>query len=182
MKRVICLFFLMIPFLQFYLSATSVLVETESFEKKGGWVVDQQFIHTMGSPYLLAHGMGEPVENASTTVKFPAKGNYHFWVRTKNWISDSKYAPGIFMFIINGKDQNKVFGNNGSEWQWVYGGKVYLKECLVKLELKDLTGFEGRCDAIYFSTDNKDSPPEKLEQMTLWRYCRYKESSAIVNF
>ena len=34
----------------------SVLVEAESFDEKGGWVVDQQFIPSMGSPYLLAHG------------------------------------------------------------------------------------------------------------------------------
>jgi hypothetical protein len=37
------------------------LVEAESFENCGGWVVDQQFMDLMGSPYLLAHGLGEPV-------------------------------------------------------------------------------------------------------------------------
>ena len=31
-----------------------VLVEAESFSERGGWVVDQQFIDIMGSPYLLA--------------------------------------------------------------------------------------------------------------------------------
>ncbi|MDZ8119134.1 hypothetical protein P9H32_10905 [Pontiella sp. NLcol2] len=39
---------------------SGVLIEAESFAEKGGWVVDQQFIDTMGSPYLLAHGMGNP--------------------------------------------------------------------------------------------------------------------------
>ena len=28
----------------------------------------------MGSPYLLAHGMGVPVDDASTEVTFPEKG------------------------------------------------------------------------------------------------------------
>ena len=43
-----------------------VLVEAESFKETGGWVVDQQFMDLMGSPYLLAHGLGEPVPDAVT--------------------------------------------------------------------------------------------------------------------
>ena len=45
-----------------------MLVETESFRDKGGWQVDQQFMDLMGSPYLIAHGMGIPVKDASTTI------------------------------------------------------------------------------------------------------------------
>ena len=41
-----------------------VLVEVESLAEKGGWVVDQQFMDQMGSPYLLAHGLGVPVPDA----------------------------------------------------------------------------------------------------------------------
>ena len=147
----------------------SVLVEAESFANTGGWVVDQQFIPSMGSPYLLAHGMGEPVENASTNVSFPGKGNYHYWVRTKDWVPDSPESPGVFKLILNGEEQNQVFGTNDFGWQWVYGGKIKVKETSAKLELKDLTGFEGRCDAIYFSADKNDLPPETLEDMAEWR-------------
>ena len=50
-----------------------VLVEAESFEVKGGWVLDQQFIDQMGSPFLMAHGMGKPVADASTSVIFGEK-------------------------------------------------------------------------------------------------------------
>ena len=38
-----------------------LLVECESFEDHGGWVVDPQFVEQMGSPYLMAHGLGQPV-------------------------------------------------------------------------------------------------------------------------
>ncbi len=41
--------------------AATVLVEAEGFGDLGGWVVDQQFMDQMGSPMLLAHGMGQPV-------------------------------------------------------------------------------------------------------------------------
>ncbi len=47
-------------------SADTVLLEAESFEDPGGWVIDQQFMDQMGSPYLLAHGLGEPVNDAVT--------------------------------------------------------------------------------------------------------------------
>ena len=43
-------------------SSPSILVEAESFETHGGWKLDTQFIDTMGSPYLLAHGLGKPVQ------------------------------------------------------------------------------------------------------------------------
>jgi len=63
-----------------------LLIEAESFNEKGGWVVDPQFVQQMGSPYLLAHGLGIPVSNAKTKVPVPFSGKYNVWVRTKNWV------------------------------------------------------------------------------------------------
>jgi len=148
---------------------TTVLVEAESFQNKGGWVVDQQFIPSMGSPYLLAHGMGKPVENASTTIDFPESGKYHFWVRTKDWVPERKETPGIFKIFFDGKEYKQTFGVNEG-WQWVSAGKIEVgKSKQLKVELKDETGFEGRCDAIYFSKDKNDFPPFELEEMIAWR-------------
>ena len=62
--------------------AGELLVEAESFNEKGGWCVDQQFMDFMGSPYLLAHGLGEPVGDAVTEVVFPETGAYNVYVRT----------------------------------------------------------------------------------------------------
>lgn len=50
--------------------SNELLIEAESFTKKGGWVVDPQFTEQMGSPYLLAHGLGNPVENASISTTY----------------------------------------------------------------------------------------------------------------
>ncbi|MHB8899909.1 MAG: FAD-dependent oxidoreductase, partial [Thermoguttaceae bacterium] len=61
-----------------------VYVEAESFEKPGGWCLDTQFIQIMGSPYLLAHGLGTPVEDATTVVRFAEPGEYRVFVRTKD--------------------------------------------------------------------------------------------------
>jgi len=53
-----------------------VFVEAEAFDDPGGWVIDQQFMDLMGSPYLLAHGIGVPVADAETTIAFPGAGTY----------------------------------------------------------------------------------------------------------
>ena len=39
----------------------NVLIEAEDFTDYGGWVLDSQFEMQMGSPYLLAHGVGRRV-------------------------------------------------------------------------------------------------------------------------
>ena len=62
--------------------ASEILVEAESFHQKGGWVVDQQFMDQMGSSYLLAHGMGKPVDDATTTIHVKEGGLYYIYVRT----------------------------------------------------------------------------------------------------
>ena len=50
--------------------AQHVLLEAAQFGDTGGWDVDQQSMDVMGSPYLLAHGLGVPVKDAVTTAKF----------------------------------------------------------------------------------------------------------------
>lgn len=147
--------------------AKTLLVEAESFQNKGGWVVDPQFALQMGSPYLLAHGMGKPVENASTSVNFPATGEFHVWVRTKNWVPGNWDAPGRFKLIVNGKEVETVLGTIAG-WNWQYAGVVSVDKREAKVELQDLTGFEGRCDAIYFSTLKAEPPSEPLA-MSEWR-------------
>jgi hypothetical protein len=80
-----------------------LFIEAESFVSKGGWVTDQQFMDQMGYPYLMAHGMDEPVADASTRVIFPQTGVYDVYVRTYNWTSPWKKieGPGKFQLAIN---------------------------------------------------------------------------------
>ncbi|MEE4287422.1 MAG: hypothetical protein V2I31_14815, partial [Mariniphaga sp.] len=69
------------------LSAQLIFIEAESFKNRGGWVIDQQSMDQMGSPYLMAHGLGIPVENAKTNTEIDEKGEYRVWVRTRNWVA-----------------------------------------------------------------------------------------------
>ena len=151
--------------------AAEMLVEAESLKDLGGWVVDQQFIDAMGSSYLLAHGLGKPCAAAKGTVSLPEPGRYRVWVRTKDWVAEPEWAPGQFRIAINGKLLDETFGTKGDgAWIWQDGGMVDIAARDVTLELRDLTGFNGRCDAIYFTTDPATRPPEKAgREMTAWR-------------
>lgn len=151
-------------------SREHLFLETESFQQKGGWVVDQQSFDVIYSSYLMAHGLGKPVEDASTNVNFPGRGKYHVWVRTKDW-APFPTGPGAFQVLIGGKPLSKIFGADGSdEWKWYYGGVVDVpKREAIEIRLKDLSGFNGRCDAIYFTTDKKFTPPDAPEALLEFR-------------
>lgn len=173
--------------------AQTVLVEAESFADLGGWVIDQQAIEQMGSPYLLAHGLGERVKDANTTVTFPATGKYRTWVRTRDWAAvwnnpepsqksrmtepkcmtchrvDAADPPGKFQLVIDGKPLETVFGAEGTKWHWQDGGTVEIRQPQATISLHDLTGFEGRCDAIIFTSDTDFRPPDKGEELAAFR-------------
>ena len=149
-------------------NSTDLLIDAVTFSDKGGWKVDPQFIQQMGSPYLLAHGMGKPVANAATTITIKKSGTYHLWVRTKNWCPGNWDAPGRFQLVIDGKTQTTEFGTQEG-WSWQKGEPIDLTAGEHKLELSDLTGFEGRCDAIFFSEDGNASPPNDLQKLADWR-------------
>lgn len=151
--------------------AADLFVEAESFAHKGGWVVDQQFMDLMGSSYLLAHGMGEPVEDAYTEVTFPETGTYYVYVRTYNWTSPWKdgEGPGKFSLSVGNKKLVSPLGADGSAWMWQVAGKVSVKNPKTVLKLHDLTGFDGRCDAIYFTTEEGRMPPSDMKQLDAFR-------------
>lgn len=146
-----------------------ILIEAESFDDLGGWKLDTQFIHIMGSPYLLAHGLGKPVAPAHTTVTLPAAGRWFVWVRTKNWVPGPWAAPGRFTLAVNRTELAKVFGEGDGEWHWQAGDAVEIDSTRVDLSLIDLTGFDGRCDAIFLTQDEHAVPENSSDPMNAWR-------------
>ena len=151
--------------------AQGIFVEAESFAVKGGWCVDQQFMDIMGSPYLIAHGMGKPVEDASTTVEIPQAGVYHVWVRSYNWTSPwiNGVGPGAFRVKVNGKPLKGELGASGDSWGWQYAGNTRLSAGPCELALADLTGFDGRCDAVWLSKDVWNHPPVDKDELEAFR-------------
>jgi len=152
-------------------SQAHVLVEAEGFDDPGGWALDQQSMDQMGSPYRLAHGFGVPVADAVTTVALPAPGTYRVWVRTRDWVANwnAPGAPGKFQLLLNGRPLATTFGTEGAKWHWQDGGTVEIQAATAKLALHDLTGFEGRCDAIVLTRDMNFVPPNEGDEMRAFR-------------
>ena len=148
-------------------AADLVWLETERFDNPGGWTEDSQFIDQMGSPYLMAIGLGTPVEDAATRAALPRPGRYRLWARTRDWVPD--HHPGRFQILLDGKPVERTFGANGRQgWHWEEGG-VHQLGGAVELRLHDLTGFYGRCDAIVLCDDLQWTPPEEVDQLAALR-------------
>lgn len=130
-----------------------VLIEAESFEDYGGWVNDPQFIDQMGSPYLMAHGLGKAVKDAVSTFEIHEPGIYYLSARTFNWIAPhhAEPAPGLFKIAIDNTVLKTEFGHEPDHWDWVSGDSLELESGKHEIRLVDLTGFNGRVDAIFLS-------------------------------
>ena len=71
----------------------SILITAASFAQYGGWVLDSQFFDLIGSSYLLAHGLGNAVNDASHIFVVENQGDYNIFVRTRNWTAYWSDAP-----------------------------------------------------------------------------------------
>ena len=144
---------------------TEIWIDALDFDEKGGWKEDTQFVHLMGSGFLIAADEpGVPVEDASVRVDIPAKGIYRLWVRDRNWLR--LYSPGTFSLVVNGNDTGKVLGAMPSDaWIWEIAGDHELEEGPCTLALHDLTGYFGRCASILLTTDRDYVPPREVERI-----------------
>ncbi|HJM64035.1 MAG: hypothetical protein CMN05_12285 [Roseibacillus sp.] len=121
--------------------------EAESLTNTGGWSNDSQHVDIMGSPYLLATGVGRPVEDAVTRVKVTDADRYRLWVRCRDWFPS--HSPGTFRVIVGETTSEVVFGRAGDDqWNWVDGGEFELEVGELELRLHDTGGWWGRCDVV----------------------------------
>lgn len=148
--------------------AATVRVECENFETLGGWTVETQSMRKLGSSYLMAHGYGVPVPDAVTTVKIPAAGRYVVWAKTRDWAAEWRKgrgtAPGRFEIHIGDWTSGEL-GAEGRDWHWVAAGEVELAAGAARVALHDLTGFNGRCDALVFASAGEvpsEAPPPSV--------------------
>lgn len=148
-----------------------IFLESETFDDLGGWIVDTQCIESMGSMYLLAHGIGKPVQDAWTEFHTQEKTIWHVHVRTRDWTAVWKRGTsgGRFLLLIDGTPLEQVLGTNGPEWNWQKAGSIELAAGRHTLALHDLTGFDARCDAVYLTQDETYLPPNDPIQLSSFR-------------
>ena len=147
----------------------NIFIEAESFKNKGGWVIDTASMETIHSAYLMAHGMGNPVEDAFTDFEITDNGTYSIYALTRDWTAvwDVKDSAGKFTIKLDGIELSEILGTNGKDWAWQFAGKVQLEKGTHSISLHDLTGFNGRCDAIYItaSDETPDSAIPSIDEM-----------------
>ena len=131
--------------------AAQIAVPPQAFDA-GGWSLDSQFMNATGSPYLIAHGLGVPVADATATVDIDKPGKYRVWVRTRNWCEG---APGRFSVAVDGRTLPVVFGVGARNWSWTDGGTVELSKGSATIALLDLTGFDARCAGVVLVGDGE---------------------------
>lgn len=125
-----------------------LFIEAEGFTDLGGWVVDQQSMNIMGSSYIMAHGMGVPVADAYTWITLPEGGKWYAYARTRDWTAVWKRGTpaGIFKLMADDAFFENTLGTNAEKWDWQYAGALELEGGRkIRLSLRDLTGFNGRC-------------------------------------
>ena len=144
---------------------TSIWVDALDFEEKGGWQEDTQYVHLMGSGYLIAaHEPGVPVEDASVTVGIPQAGVYRVWVRTRNWLRP--HNPGVFNLLVNGENNGVVLGKQPSDaWVWEIAGDYSFHKGENTLSLHDLSGYFARCASVLITNDYDYLPPREVERI-----------------
>ena len=131
----------------------SILLLASQFEQRGGWVCDSQFFGLTATTHLLAHGLGVPVEDAVSSFTIQSEGMYNIFVHTRNWTAHWSAAPtpGIFELFIDGVSAG-IFGNQSKQWHWQQGVALTLTAGKHTVVVRDLTGFDGRFDAILITT------------------------------
>ncbi|MBQ9137838.1 MAG: FAD-dependent oxidoreductase [Alistipes sp.] len=141
---------------------SSVLLLASTFASRGGWTADSQFFDLTGTTHLLAHGLGTPVADATTSFSIAAEGRYNIFVHTHNWTAhwSSAPTPGIFEVVVDGTSVG-VFGNESSQWHWQRGACIALTAGNHSIAVRDLTGFDGRFDAILLTTSEQTPEGDK---------------------
>lgn len=152
---------------------SDIFLEAESFKKLGGWVIDQQSMQSLHSSYIMAHGMGVSVEDAETDFEADSAGEYSVWVYTRDWTSAwSDESAGKFKVVIDDEELEGTLGTNGFEWTWQYAGKIAMSAGRHNIKLRDLTGFNGRCDAVYITLGDKPGDIDCLRKSLNWKEVR----------
>jgi hypothetical protein len=115
--------------------------------------------------------MGKPVEDADTTIDLPATGKWNVWVRNRDWCKGDWQSPGRFQVLVEGKPLSVTFGEGNESWHWESGGSIEISKAgKTKISLRDLTGFDGRCDAIFFTQESNPSlPGDSLKELSDWK-------------
>ena len=80
--------------------------------------MDNQFVHLMGSPYLIVTGIGEPVEDAKTSINISKDGEFDVIVVGRG----SAGVPAIAAARMGGLCDGTTINSNKYGKGWIFSG------------------------------------------------------------
>lgn len=146
-----------------------IWIDALSFENKGGFMPDTQFVREMGQGYLLANGVGTPVEPASTYFTVNTDGKYRIFIRTKNW--NNEYTPDGIVVSVDGVKSEHICAEMHSQgWYWEIAGDFELCKGTHIIEVADTKGWFGRFAAVIITNDYDFTPSPEIKRMYRQRW------------
>lgn len=141
----------------------TIWIDALEFDDYGGFIKDTQFLGEMGQGYLMADGVGQPVEPA--TVKFTVKeeGYYRFFIRTKNWCVG--YDPDGLKIAVDDDIHSHISGvMQITGWYFEVAGDFKLSVGEHTLKVYDTTGWCGRFADIIITNDYDFTPSPEIKK------------------
>lgn len=142
----------------------SIWIDAVDFKDYGGFVKETQFVREMGQPYLLADGVGTPIQPASTSFKVTEDGYYRFHIRTKNWCPE--YNPDGLVIEVDGVKSEYVCSNTHTfNWKFEAAGDFNLTKGEHILKVYDTKGWFGRFAAVIITNDYDFTPSPEINRL-----------------
>ncbi|NQU43593.1 hypothetical protein HQ520_09920, partial [bacterium] len=143
-------------------SATSVLIEAEGFEFLGEWSLEELGgSNTYGG--ILFSPLDEPARDPMTAIELPAGGNYHIWVRARDF--EFNQGTRVFKVWVDERLSKEEAGDHGQEgFAWEKVDTMPLEPGEHMLGLRKTGGY-CRCDAVLLTTSDLD--PNRLSEAQL---------------
>jgi hypothetical protein len=156
---------------------TTLLVEAEDFQFKGGWQVEK-VPGASGNTILRVYSGKLKAADALTVITVKTAGRFVVWVRTPDYPGD---RPGtrLFRIAVNDRPLEKESGQHGQAgYYWEKAGAITLDTGENVLSLRDTKGNFGRCDAILLSAATNFDP----NRSTLTALQRFKTTPLTVTY
>lgn len=155
---------------------STYLVEGESFQFRGGWVIEQVPGNKVsGNKIVRVFSSKSAVAGALTVVDIATAGEYAVWVNCPDYPVD---RPGtrLFKIAVNAVELPAVGKHGKDGYYWEKAGTVKVTAGQNVLELKDMNSF-GRCDAILLSSEPGFNPNN--QELTALQ--KYRIAPVVVN-
>lgn len=138
-----------------------IWIDAVDFDNYGGFALETQFVREMGQPYLMADGVGLPVEPASVEFCVKECGKYRFYIRTKNW--SVEHRPDGLVLEVDGKKYEHISSQaNVLGWYFEVGADFELEAGNHTLKVYDTTGWFGRFSCVIITNDYDFTPSKEV--------------------